>query len=267
MFKYEELISLKVLIMDDLELIEYYEKDLSNSLLVIAFPTVGLISSIAGHFIIDTLKLDEIGAIVSRDFMPATIIHNSRPSPPVRIYAGDKKCGPNGKCEQITVIISEFMPPYHIIKPLADTIIEWTNKKGCQAIVSLEGTHAVGDKKDLKVYGVATTNEMKKLLTKYKIQETREGMITGLNGVLLYEGALKNRDILCLLSEARASFPDSGSAANLIKKIDIMLPGIKIDPKPLYKEAQEIEKKIRQFIAQSKPTAPQLPPLPTQMYG
>ena len=114
---------------DDIELIEYEEMDLSNCLLVIAFPTVGVISSIAGQFIIDTLKLKEIGTILSKEFMPATIIHNSKPSPPVRIYAGDKKCGPDGECEQIAVIISEFMPPYNIIKPLADKIIKWADEK------------------------------------------------------------------------------------------------------------------------------------------
>jgi len=253
--------------MDDIELIEYENVDLSNSLLVIAFPTVGLISSIAGHFIIDTLKLKEVGTIVSKEFMPATIIHNGKPSPPVRIYAGEKQCGPDGKCEQIAVIISEFMPPYNIIKPLADKILTWAEEKGCQAIVSLEGTHAVGDKKDFQIYGVSTSTSMNKLLTKYKIEETKEGMITGVNGVLLYAGALKKRDVLCLLSEAHASFPDSRAAGNLLEKLDVMLPGIKIDPKPLYKEAQEIEKKIRQFMEQSKPTAPQIPPIPTHMYG
>jgi uncharacterized protein len=254
--------------MDDIELIEYNEVDLSNSLLVVAFPTVGLISSIAGHFIIDTLKLNEVGTIVSREFMPATIIHNSRPSPPVRIYAGEKTCGPDGKCEQIAVIISEFMPPYQIIKPLAEKIINWAANKGVKAIVSLEGTHAVGDKdKDMKVYGVASNTEMKSILKKYKIQETQEGMITGVNGVLLYEGVLMQKDVICLLSEAHSSYPDSRAAGNLLKKLDVMLPDIKIDPKPLYKEAEEIEKKIRAFMEQSKPTAPQLPPIPTQMYG
>ena len=78
--------------MSDIELIEYAKNDLSNCLLVVAFPTVGLISSIAGQFIIDTLKLKEIGTILSKEFMPATVIHNSKPSPPVRIYAGEKKC-------------------------------------------------------------------------------------------------------------------------------------------------------------------------------
>jgi uncharacterized protein len=253
--------------MDDIEFIEYENVDLSNCLLIVAFPTVGLISSIAGHFIIDSLKLKEIGAIVSKDFMPATIIHNGKPSPPVRIYAGDKKCGPNGTCEQIAVIISEFMPPYNIIKPLADKILEWATKKGCHSIVSLEGTHAVDSKKKFKVYGVSSNDTMKELLKKYKIEETLEGMITGVNGVMLYQGTLKKRDVLCLLSEANASFPDSRAAGNLLEKIDIMLPGIKIDPKPLYKEAKEIEKKIRQFMQQSKPTAPQIPPIPLHMYG
>ena len=253
--------------MDDIEIIEYENVDLSNCLLVVAFPIVGLISSIAGHFIIDSLKLKEIGAIISKNFMPATIIHNGKPSPPVRIYAGDKQCGPDGKCEQIAVIISEFMPPYDIIKNLADKILEWTDKKGCQSIVSLEGTHAIGNKKDFKVYGVSSNIIMKDLLKKYKIEETLEGMITGVNGVMLYEGVLKKRDVICLLSEAHESFPDSRAAGNLLEKLDVMLPGIKIDPKPLYKEAKEIENKIRQFMAQSKPTAPQIPPIPTQMYG
>jgi len=254
--------------MDDIELIEYKDIDLSNSLLVMAFPTVGIISSIAGHFIIDSLKLEEIGAIVSREFMPATVIHKSKPSPPVRIYAGKKKCGIDGKCEQIAVIISEFMPPYNIIKPLADKILEWAKNKGVKSIVSLEGTHAVGDhKKNMKVYGVGSNTMMKNILKKYKIEETKEGMITGVNGVLLYQGALMKRDVICLLSEAHTTFPDSRAAGNLLKKLDVMLPEIKIDPDPLYKEAEEIEKKIRQFMEQSKPTAPQIPPIPTHMYG
>jgi uncharacterized protein len=255
--------------MEDIDLLEYKEVDLSNSMLVVAFPTVGLISSIAGHFIIDSLELDEIGTIISNQFMPASVIHKANPSPPVRIYAGEKECGPDGSCEQISVIISEFMPPWNIIKKLAEKILEWSNKKGCKTIVALEGTHAVGQKdwKKMQVYGVGSNNKMKDLLKKYKINETQEGMITGVTGVLLYEGVLMNRDVLCLLAEAHSSFPDSRAAGNLLKKLDKMLPEIKIDPKPLYKEAEEIENNIRKFMEQSKPTAPSLPPIPTQMYG
>ncbi|MFH1101482.1 MAG: PAC2 family protein [Methanobacteriota archaeon] len=95
----------------DLTIIEYKKMDLSNSMLIVAFPTVGIVSSIAGRYIIDTQKLEEIGTISSRYFMPTTIIHNGIPSPPVRIYAGKKICGINKSCDQLAVIISEFMPP------------------------------------------------------------------------------------------------------------------------------------------------------------
>ena len=252
--------------MDDISILEYKKMDLSNSMLVVAFPTVGLISSIAGHFIIDALKLNEIGSIISRHFMPATVIHNSNPSPPVRIYAGKKMCGPDNSCEQIAVIISEFMPPLDIIKPLVDKIFDWSKEKNCKVITALEGMHALG-KRNLRVYGVGSTPLMKHVLEKYNIEQTQDGMIAGVTGVLLYNGVLMNRDVICLLSEAHVSYPDSRAAGKLLEKLDILLPGIKIDPAPLYKEAEKIERNIRQFMKQSKPTAPSLPPIPTSMYG
>jgi uncharacterized protein len=255
--------------MNDIKIFEYDDVDLSNSMLVVAFPTVGLISSIAGNYVVKSLKLKEIGAIISKHFMPATVIHNSNPSPPVRIYAGKKKCGPDGKCEQLAVIISEFMPPLEIIKPLVDKILEWSEEKRVKTIVALEGTHAVGEVKDKipKIYGVASTPEMNNLLKKYKINKTKEGMITGVTGVLLYEGLIMRRDVLCLLAEAHVSYPDSRATGRLLEKLDIMLPMIKIDPEPLYKEAEDIESKIRTFMEQSKPTAPSLTTTPTHMYG
>jgi uncharacterized protein len=255
--------------MEDITVIEYDAIDLSNAMVIIAFPTVGLISSIAGHFIIDSLKLKEVGAITSRYLSPTAVIHKSRPSPPVRIYIGKKECGPRESCDRLAVIISEFMPSMEIIKPLADTIFDWVIEKGGKIITGLEGTHALGDieEKNLEVYGVGTTRYMSSFLKKYKIKETKEGMITGITGVLLYEGVLRKRDVVCLLAEAHADYPDSRAAGNLLGKLDVMLPGIKIDPEPLYKEAENIETKIKHFMQQSKPTAPTLPPTPTTMYG
>lgn len=252
----------------DIAIVEYKKADLSNCLLVLAFPTVGLISSIAGHHIVQSLKLKEIGAILSPQLMPTAVIHDGYPSPPVRIYAGKKACGPHDSCDQIAVIMSEFIPPYEIMKPLADEILSWAKEKGCRIITALEGTHKEGDvaEESLQVYGVASTRSMKELMKKYDIPETTEGMITGLNGVILYSAALVKQDALCLLSEAHSDYPDARAAANIISKLDIMLPGIKIDAKPLYEEAEEIEQKIRKFLDQSKPTAPALPPIPSNMY-
>lgn len=251
---------------EEIQIIEYKNVDLSNSVLIEAFPTVGLVSSIAGHFLVEQLKLEEIGTISSRYFMPAAVIHNGVPSPPVRIYAGKKICGSTGECNQIVVIISEFMPSVDIIKPVANMILTWAQKKKCSHIVTLEGTHSLNPKKP-KTYGVATTQKMNDILKKYAIEETKEGMITGITGVLLFEGARLKQDVLCLLAEAHSSYPDSRAAALLVETLDKMLPEIKIDTQPLYKEAEDIEQKIRSFIKQAQPTAPSSVSHPSQMYG
>lgn len=251
---------------EDIQIIEYKEIDLSNSVLIEAFPTVGLVSSIAGHFIIEQLKLEEIGMISSHYFMPAAVIHNGMPSPPVRIYAGKKICGSKESCDQIAIIISEFMPAVNIIKPVADKILSWAQKKKCNYIVNFEGTHSLNPKKP-KTFGVATTQKMKDILKKYNIEETKEGMITGITGVLLYEGARLKRDVICLLAEAHSSYPDSRAAALLVEALDKMLPEIEINTQPLYEEAKEIEQKIRAFIKQAQPTAPSSVQHPSQMYG
>ena len=145
---------------EEIQIIEYKEVDLSNSILIEAFPTVGLVSSIAGHFIIDQLKLEEIGTISSRYFMPAAVIHNGMPSPPVRIYAGKKICGPTGSCDQIVVIISEFMPAVDIIKPVGRCDSFLGKEKEMQLHCEL-GRNPWSRPKKTKNYGVAnnTKNE------------------------------------------------------------------------------------------------------------
>jgi uncharacterized protein len=253
--------------LDDIDFIEYKKVDLSNSMLILAFPTVGLVSSIAGRFIVDYLHLEEIGAIRSRYLIPVTVIHNARPSYPVRIYAGKKVCGFEG-CDQLVVIISEFMPSREIIDPLANKILDWAQKKRCKIIVTLEGTHASGEKKQkLQVYSIGTTPAMKEILKKFKFEEIQEGIITGVTGVLLPEGVRLQRNILCLLSETEELYPDSRAAGNLLKSLNKLIPEILIDPKPLYEAADIIEKNIRKSIGQAKPTAPQMQPGMPNIYA
>jgi uncharacterized protein len=256
---------------DNIQIIEIKEMDLSNCMLTVAFPTVGLISSIAGHHIVESLKLKEIGAIISNNFMPTTVIKNKHPSPPVRIYAGKKKCGPKDGCDQIAVIMSEFMPAFEFIGPLVDSILDWAQEKRCRVITTFEGSHdkqkeSTNSESSTEIYGVASTPYMQKMLDKFKITPMDEGMITGVTGVLLYKAALRDQNAMCLLSKVQSKFPDSRAAADLIQILDVMLPGIKLDPQPLYEQAERIETKIKSFMEQSKPTAPQSK-FPSNMYG
>src|SRR3990172_8229267 len=100
----------------DIVIVEQKELDLSNAMVVVGFPTVGLVSTIAANYVVTSLGLERIGAVYSRLFPPAAVVHEAIPMPSVRIYAGKIACGPGGSCEELVVILSEFNPPPNLVK-------------------------------------------------------------------------------------------------------------------------------------------------------
>ncbi len=243
---------------------EYKKRDISNALVVTGFPTIGVVGTIASRFIINALSLETIGAFFSDYFHPVTVISKGVPLPPVRIYAGDKKCGPNGKCEQIIVITSEFMPTPAMVRPLANKIINWCKEKNCELIVSIEGFN-MGEE-EVPLYGITSTKKAKNFLKTYDIELMDEGMVSGVSGVLLYEGAQKGFDVICLLAGTHMEYPDAKAAAKILEVVNKMLPEIEIDPEPLYKEAEVIEQQLKKFLKEAQPQKQMMPEPRGDMY-
>lgn len=227
---------------------EYRESDIRDGMVIVGFPSVGLVSSIAASFIVRSMKLERSAAIISKDFPPFTIIHDGVPSPPMRIYSGSRDCEDKGEqCEKLTVITCEFMPQPDIIKELSDAILGWCKKKGVGTILTLEGMNRT-DEEGPKVLGVGTTESTRKTLERYNVKELKEGMVTGISGLLLSEGERYQMDVICLLGAARAEVPDARGAANLLDIVGDMLPEIKLDPEPLVKEAEIIETELQKAL-------------------
>jgi uncharacterized protein len=244
---------------------EYKKKDISNAFVVTGFPTIGVVGTIASRFIINALSLETIGALFSDYFHPVAVISKGTPLPPVRIYAGNKKCGPNGECEQIIVITSEFMPPPSMIRPLANKIIDWCKQKNCELIVAIEGFNTEEEKK-IPLYGITSSHKKKSLMKKYNVELMKEGMVSGVSGVLLYEGKKKAFDVICLLAGTHMEYPDAKAAAKILEIVNKMLPEIEIDPEPLYKEAEEIEQQLKKFLREAQPQDQMMPKPEGGMY-
>ncbi len=240
---------------DDIKIHMYEDIDLSNSMLIDGFPTVGLVSTIVSSFIIDSLKLRRVGSIVSRHFPAAAIIQNGIPSPPLRIYAGPKLCGPENECEQVVVLNSEVRIPDEIQLPLAQKILDWSKDNDVKLVLSVEGTpitEAPDPEEQLGIYGVGSTDRTRKMVTNYNLTPMDMGIITGVPGHLLYLGDMEQRDVLCILAPAHAQFPDARAAAKMIEVIDEMLSVIEIDTAPLLEQATRLEKGIQESLAMLK---------------
>lgn len=230
----------------DLQVHEFEDVDLTGATIIDGFPSVGLVSTITANYLIDVLELKQIGIMDSKYFPTVSIVRNGVPLYPVRIYAGKGVC----------VFISEFQPAPKLIRPIAETILAFAKRKGAATIISPEGLvldQEGEEEKEVAVYALGSTPATRDMLKEHGIEQFGNGIITGVSGVLLNLGKKENINAISILAEANPNYPDARAAAKVIEAIDKLLPGIKIDVKPLYTEAENIEKTLRMMQKQASP--------------
>jgi len=233
----------------DIQIYEIKRMDLKGSTIINGFPGVGLVSSIVANYLVNTLNLEQIGLMDSTLFPTVSLIRKSEPHHPVRIYAGTT---PGKPADNIVVFISEFQPPQSIVKPIAETLIDWAQDQWCSLIMCPEGLviekeegAQPEDEKSVRVYGVGSTHRAREYIIEPNVLPFSEGVITGVAGILLNEGKRRNFDVISLLAEAQQDYPDARAAAKIIEIIDRLMLHTRLDAKPLYREAERIEAQIR----------------------
>jgi uncharacterized protein len=236
---------------------KYKDMDVTGATVVDGFPTVGLVSTIAANYLIGALNLDQISVLDSPEFPSVSMIYAGKPKFPARIYADGRK--------KMVVFLSEFTPPPHIARPLAKIVLDWSEEHECKRVIVPEGISTEKPEEELEVYGIGSTDRVRAEIKKYGIKQLDRGIITGVAGILLNEGRRVNFDVISLLAEVKPGMPDARAAAKIVEVIDKLIPEIKIDVEPLYKEAGRIENHLRIMREKSKPAAK--PDLMPQMYG
>jgi uncharacterized protein len=248
---------------EDIEIYELKRMDIRGATVIDGFPSVGLVSSIVANYLINVLDLTQIGIMDSVYFPTVSLVRNGTPHNPVRIYAGQKVGDADDSSDQIVVFISEFQPPPNLVKPIASTMLDWAQDQRCQRLVSPEGLvieregeedSSKNNKKDnnVSIYGVASTERMRKILQENHLEEFTEGVITGVAGVLLNEGKRRDFDVATILAEAHPDYPDAKAAAKVIEVLNKLLLHIKLDAKPLYEESERIESQLKMIHRQAK---------------
>ncbi len=251
----------------DIKIYDLKKSVVTGAVVIDGFPSVGLVSSIVANYLINALELEQIGIIDSVKFPTISLVHDGVPYNPVRIYAG-KSSESKEDLNQIVVFISEFQPPQSMIRPITTTILDWMQEHKCKLLISPEGfvsgepgeggTAMITDDDEETeeeppiAFGIGSTPNTNSLLNKYDISIFADGVISGVSGVLLNEAKRREIDVICLLAEAHAEYPDARAAAQIIETIDKMLLKIEIDAQPLYEQAQKIEKHIQKAQIASK---------------
>ncbi|MDR0888088.1 MAG: PAC2 family protein [Candidatus Methanoplasma sp.] len=228
--------------MSETKVLRYTDDVYDEPIAIIGLPSIGLVGSILGNLIVRELKMSVIAAIVSPDLPPYCMIQNGTPYPPMRVY-GCARETKDDKCGSIVVVTSEVAPKPEQCFEITYALMDLFNELGVKKIIALEGVPPFDDKRTMMACG--SSEAVRKTIEELEIHRLDEGLVRGVTGIMLYEGYRTGVDVMSILCAANPALPDPKAAASLIEPLSKIIPELKIDPTPLYKEAEEIESRVK----------------------
>jgi uncharacterized protein len=213
-----------------------------NVTIIEGFPGFGLVGTITTEYLLDHLQTEEIGKIWM-DTLPAlAAIHEGKVVRPISIHYNKK---------YNIILIHGVTATQKIEWQIADEILEVAKKCNAKQILSIEGIGSASAKVNPKVFYYSSLPSESKRFEKNGLLPLKEGIIVGVTGALMLR--IKGLTMTAIFAETASQMPDSRSAANVIKLLDKLL-GLKIDTKPLLKQADVFEKKVTSIMESSKST-------------
>ncbi|MHB1866551.1 MAG: proteasome assembly chaperone family protein [Thermoplasmata archaeon] len=223
-----------------------------GSIVVTSFPSAGLATTVAGHFMIRSLKLARTGLFEAPEMAPVAVIQGGEVQPPIRAYG-------NGA---LSLVLSEFPPSPGQATSIARAILEGARHRKAGMIVCLEGVvphpnAAEGEEappdENAEASWVALshrTADLDRRFLKPPSKLLSDGVIGGVTGALLVLALSGEIPVVALLVSARATegYPDDRAGAHLIETFTGAFPEFQIDTGPLRAQAEEIEKMLRASI-------------------
>ena len=242
---------------------------LRGAMMIVGFPTHGLVGSVAASYLVRTLDMTSIGYMVGDEFPPTVVMDEGLVAAPIRFYASKTVCGPDRKCDQLVVAISDIQPPVQTLGELGRTLLNWAEAKGIHLVVAIEGQPIDQEVKgDARVVAMAN-RAAAPLLSQYTLPPA-SGVVTGFAGGLLLPAIERSTPVLCLIVQAHKDYPDARAAAKAIETINPLVPLLVLNTRPLREKARQIEAEVRRNLEQQQKSIasmrPSAPDGPGEMY-
>ena len=220
---------------------EFKEFNLEEGYLIDGFPSVGFSSAIATESMIQTSKFELGGIIDSEEFPPISIIKDSKPNYPSRIFINeDLKVG---------VFSSYLNLEQSLHRQVSELMLEWAKKHKIKLIISSVAVKS--NNKSSQMMGIGSTDSARKKIEEIGLKVLDHGTVPGIPGMLLNKGSMTNQDVIVIIFNTTGKGPDFKSSANLCLTMSKLIPGASCDIPSLQKEAEKAEAVIKETQEES----------------
>jgi len=205
----------------------------------VGLPDVGLVGTIAVSYVIDKLKMKELGYIDSPRFPPLVIIKESVVKNPIRIYGKDN----------IVAVISDIPFFQPIINPFFKSLVAWAKTLKSKTMIGITGLPSQ-DRMQInkpEVVGIATTTAARELLDRAGVRLLSDGVFAGIYAGLVKECNVQNIPSITLFAQSHLNFPDPAASLEALSIANRIL-NIRIDLKQLEEEAERIKINTRELM-------------------
>lgn len=208
-----------------------------NCKLIEGFPGFGLVGTIANEFLLDHLKVEQIGKIIF-DEMPATVaIHEGKVVEPLGVFYNKK---------YNIVFLHAITASAGMEWKLSEIVMELVKQLGIKEIICLEGVGSSQESTTSRVFFYSNNEKGRGRFKKLNVEQLKEGIIIGVTGAVLLRA--EKVPVSCIFAETHTSLPDSKAAAKVVEVLDKYL-GLKVDYKPLLEQAEKFEDKLRAMLS------------------
>ncbi len=229
-----------------IEIRKLKEVNIEGGIVFDGFHGIGLTSTITIGCFINSLKTELVGILDSTLFPPISVIYNTKPNFPARIYANEEK--------KLAFFVSEAILESSAYRQIAHTILNWSNYNKCKTIISVAGREIEKEdrtKKEPSLYVISNSPIIMKELNDIGILSLKNGTVNGIPGILLNESNWKNIDVVVFVVDVISGVPDFRAAANVAQVVSKIVPEAYCEIKPLIKEAENIEKNLKMVRSQT----------------
>jgi len=203
------------------------------------FPGFGLVGTIATEYLINHLETEQIGKICNDDSPAIVAIHEEKVVEPLGIFYNKK---------YNLILIHAITAVAGFEWKLAEQMNKLAKILNAKEIISIEGVGSKASVADSRVFYYSSTESRKKKFEATGTKPLKEGIILGVTGALMLRADVP---LTCIFTETFSELPDSSAAARTIKVLDKYL-NLKVDVKPLLKQAEQFEQKLKGILSKSR---------------